>query len=236
MNNQVIEMQPGDTSSTPSAAPTSTAAAPTITAPATTTIAEATASPAPAPGISGAAEAPAATPPASEAHQPGNPVPPSTTKPTVSELLGLPPTDREILDDAAVAEDTVLLAYQLVLRGGREEVVRVKSQLVLPMALALENLPQTDVSFPELFDQVIVRPLVAKFRAFLQRRFDAASRTEAEAKAAPVEAPFQPAFSMNVKPTKPTNGASFVMPEIDAKPPLPQRPGSRVWAAGTNGM
>ena len=231
MNNQVIEMQPGDTSSTPSAAPTSTAAAPTITAPATTITAEAAANPAPAPDILGAADAPAVAPPA-DAPQPG-PAPPSTTKQTVSDMLGLPPTDREILDDAAVAEDTVLLAYQLVLRGGREEVVRVKSQLVLPMALALENLPQTDVSFPELFDQVIVRPLVAKFRAFLQRRFDAASRAEIEKEAAAaVEPPFQPAFSMNVKPPKPTNGAAFAMPEIDTKPPLPTRPGSRDWAGG----
>ena len=43
------------------------------------------------------------------------------------------------------------LDYEFVLRGGREEVVRVKSQLVLPMALALENLPQTDVEFPGAF-------------------------------------------------------------------------------------
>ena len=232
MNNQVIEMQPGDTSSTPSAAPTSTAAAPTITAPATTITAEAAANPAPAPDILGAADAPAVAPPA-DAPQPGNPVPPSTTKPTVSELLGLPPTDLEIRDDAAVAEDTVLLAYQLVLHGGREEVLRIKSQLILPLALEVENLAQTDVSFPELFDQVIVRPLVAKFRAFLQRRFDAASRAQIEKEAAAaVESPYQPAFSMNVKPPKPTNGVAFAMPEIDTKPPLPKRPGSRDWAGG----
>lgn len=145
-------------------------------------------------------------------------------------MLGLPATEREA-DDNAVADDTVLLAYQLVLHGGREEVVRIKSQLILPLALEAENLAQTDVSFPELFDRVIVRPLVTKFRSFLQRRFDAASRTEAEAKA--VEQPPPAPMNMGLKPT---NGASFAMPEIDTRPPLPKPPGSRVWPAGKNGM
>jgi hypothetical protein len=114
-----------------------------------------------------------------------------------------------------------------VLHGGRDEVVRIKSQLVLPLALEVENLAQTDVSFPELFDQVIVRPLVAKFRAFLQRLFDAASRAAVEKEAAEQETP-QPA-NMEFKRSKPTNGATFTMPEIDPKPPLPTRPGSAVW-------
>ena len=49
-----------------------------------------------------------------------------TTQPkrTASQMLGLPPTDQENqADDDAVAEDTVLLAYELVLHGGREVVV-----------------------------------------------------------------------------------------------------------------
>lgn len=140
-------------------------------------------------------------------------------------------------EEFLVPEDAVHLDYEFVLRGGREEVVRVKSQLILPMALALENLPQTDVTFPELVDQVIVRPLVAKFRSFLQRRFDAASRAAVEKEAAgAVEPPFQRPVSMNVRPPKPTNGATFTMPELDAKPPLPQRPGSRDWAGTGNGV
>jgi hypothetical protein len=129
-----------------------------------------------------------------------------------------------------VPEDTVRLTYDLTLHGGKEEVVHVKSELVLPMALEVENLPQTDVSFPQLVDQIIVRPLVCKFRSFLQRRFDAASKADAEAKAA-AETPPHPA-NTGVKPTKPTNGTSFVMPEIDSRPPLPKPPGSQGRPAG----
>jgi len=143
-------------------------------------------------------------------------------------------TPEEKAEDEVVDEDAVRLDYEFVLRGGREEVLRVKSQLVLPMALALENLPQTDVSFPEMIDRVLVQPLNTKFRAFLQRLFDAASRAAIEKEAAEKETP--PPANMEFKRPKPINGASFSMPEIDAKLPLPQRPGSRVWAAGTNGM
>ena len=144
---------------------------------------------------------------------------------------------REVpIEEVAVPEDTVRLDYELVLRGGREEVVRVKSQLILPMALALENLPQTESSFPEMVDRVLVQPLNTKFRAFLQRLFDAASQAAVEKEAAaPVEPPFQRPVSVNAKPPKPTNGTPLDMPEIDAKPPLPQRPSSRDWAAGKNG-
>lgn len=138
-------------------------------------------------------------------------------------MLRLPTTDREA-DDNAVAEDTVQLAYQLVLHGGREEVLRIKSQLVLPLALETENLAQTDVSFPELFDRVITRPLVTKFRSFLQRRFDAASKAAAEPPPHP--------GNTGVKPPKPTNGAACVMPQVDTLAPLPKPPGSRVWPAG----
>lgn len=123
------------------------------------------------------------------------------------------------------AEDTVRLDYELILRGGREEVVRVKSQLVLPMALEVENLAQTDVSFPALVDQVIVRPLVTKFRSFLQRRFDAATRAQIEKEPAAVEPPFDEPPSKNVKLPKPANGAPFVMPVIEAKLPSARLPG-----------
>ncbi len=148
-------------------------------------------------------------------------------------MLGLPATEREA-DDDAVAEDTVLLSYQLVLQGGREEVLRIKSQLILPLALEVENLAQTDVSFPELFDRVLTRPVVTKFRSFLQRRFDAASRAQEEAKAA-AETPPAPT-NVGIRSPKPPNGAAFAMPEIDARPPLPKPPGSRVWPTGKNGM
>lgn len=136
-------------------------------------------------------------------------------------------------EEVVVDEDAVRLDYEFVLRGGREEVVRVKSQLILPMALALENLPQTESSFPEMIDRVLVQPLNTKFRAFLQRLFDAASRAAVEKEAAEQETP-QPA-NMEFKRSKPTNGATFTMPEIDPKPPLPTRPGSAVWRGGING-
>jgi len=131
--------------------------------------------------------------------------------------------------EEVVAEGTVRLDYDLVLRGGGGEVVRMKSQLVLPLALEPENLPQTDVSFPELVDQVIVRPLVTKFRSFLQRRFDAASLAATEKESAAVESPYQTQPTTNFKPSKLGNSASFAMPEIETKPPLPQRPSSRDW-------
>ena len=140
------------------------------------------------------------------------------------------------IEEVVVPEDAVRLDYEFLLRGGHEEVVRVKSQLVLPMALALENLPQTDVSFPEMIDRILVQPLNTKFRAFLQRLFDAASRATIEKEAAAaVEPPFQRPVSVNAKPPKPTNGTPLDMPELDAKPPLPQRPSSRDWSVGKNG-
>jgi len=134
----------------------------------------------------------------------------------------------KLIEEVVLDEDAVRLDYEFVLRGGHEEVVRVKSQLILPMALALENLPQTESSFPEMVDRVLVQPLNTKFRAFLQRLFDAASRAAIEKEAAAVEPPFQRPISVNAKPLKPTNGASFTMPEIDTRAPLPTRPGSLI--------
>lgn len=104
--------------------------------------------------------------------------------------------------------------------------MRVKSQLVLPMALEVENLAQTDVSFPELVDQVIVRPVVTKFRSFLQKRFDAAARAAIEKEATPVEQPpYEPPIK-NVKLPKTANGVAFSMPPISPKPIIAKMPGS----------
>jgi hypothetical protein len=226
MENHAAEIQPESASSSPAAAPTSPAITTTV---APTEIAAPTV-PKHQPDET---TAPPATDPAgtTETSQTA-PAPKTQPKRTTSQLLELPPTEREQAGDQdQIAEDTVLLAYQLVLHGGREEVVRVKSQLILPMALALENLPLTESSFPELVDRVLVQPLNTKFRAFLQRLFDAASRAAVEKEAAAaVEPLFQRPVSVNAKPSKPTNGASFTMPEIDAKPPLPTRPGSIMWS------
>jgi hypothetical protein len=232
METHATEIQPESPSTSPAAAPTSPAITTTV---APTEVAAPTV-PKNQPDVTAA---PAATHPA-DTSDPAHTAPTPTTKPkrTTSQLLGLPPTEREEQgDEDTIAEDTVRLAYELVLHGGRDEVVRIKSQLVLPLALEVENLAQTDVSFPELFDQVIVRPLVAKFRAFLQRRFDAASRAEAEAKAkqAAAEVPMPANLDGGYKPSKPSNGTTFTMPEINPRPPLPQGPGGAVWRGPNSG-
>ena len=126
------------------------------------------------------------------------------------------------MNEDAIAEHTVLLEYQFALHGGREEVVRVRSQLVLPLALKFEKLAQTDVSFPDLVVQVIFRPLMAKFRPFLQRRFDAASKAEAEAKAA-AEPPAL--VSARFKLPGPGDGKPMVVPEDKDTRPVPRPPG-----------
>ena len=59
----------------------------------------------------------------------------------------------------------------------------MKSHLLLPLALEAENLAQTDMNFPELLERVLVQPAVTKFRTFLQKRFEAASRAAIEEKA-----------------------------------------------------
>jgi hypothetical protein len=127
------------------------------------------------------------------------------------------------LAEEVVPNDEVRLDYELVLRGGREEVVRVKSQLILPMALEIENLAQTDLSFPALLDQVIIRPLVTKFRSFLQRRFDAASAAEAKKRSEAEPPPSLPAN--NIKLPKPTNGVPYKVPDMSAKLPTARMPG-----------
>lgn len=111
--------------------------------------------------------------------------------------------------------------------------LHVKSELTLPLALELENLAQTDLAFPELVDQVIVRPMVTRFRNFLQSRYDAAATAAQQQKTAAAEPPqFQPPATDGIRQPKSANGASFAMPENAAKPPLPQSPSSRGWAAG----
>jgi len=173
---------------------------------------------APTPGHPASPDKPAA-PPAGDASPDTAPAPGQPGQ-TAGQPSGLPPTKREP-DEAIMPEDTVRLAYELVLYGGREEVVRVKSQLVLPLALAVENLPQTDVTFPELLDQVITRPVVAKFRAFLQRCFAAAEAATQEEAAEP---PAPPPANPECKRPQPTPGAPFTLPAIESKPPLPPRP------------
>ena len=124
------------------------------------------------PAIPAAAMPESSTPPPS-APQDGPPPESPKAKQTTSRLPGLPEAAVEALDDSVIEDSTVVLAYQFVLHGGREEVLRVKSELTLPLALEVENLAQTDVDFPELLNRVIAQPVVTKFRRFLQKRFEA---------------------------------------------------------------
>ena len=113
----------------------------------------------------------------------------------------------------------------------------MKSQLLLPLALEMENLAQTDVHFAELLDRVIVQPTVTKFRRFLQKRFDAASRAAIENQAAVARpSQFHPPATGGTRLPKPANGASFAMPEIDPKPPYPKMPGGPLRQMPKNGV
>ena len=169
-----------------------------------------------------------ATPAASE---PGNSDPGPTPahdglQSVANQSTGSPAAKLDEQDENTAAHDAVVLAYHLVLKGGTEKVVEMKSQLVLPLALALENMPQTDISFPELVDQILVRPLVTKFRSFLQRRFDAASEAEAKRKAEAEPLPEPP-------PRRPVIDQALIDKQVAAtiealKPPVPRMPG-RDW-------
>ena len=168
--------------------------------------------------------APTPTVSSSTSNQAQAPAPSSPSLPD-DEKTDRAEKDRELEDQGPVADD-VVLAYHLVLKGGTEKVVEMKSKLVLPLALALENMPQTDISFPELVDQILVRPLVTKFRAFLQRRFDEASAAEAKRKAEAEPPPEPP-------PRRPVIDQALIDKQVAAtiealKPPLPRMPG-RDW-------
>ena len=153
--------------------------------------------------------------------------PPATsleTPPPVAPTL--PPPSRGLPDH------TVRLGYELVLWGGRHEILHVKSELNLPLALDLENLAQTDLAFPELVDQVIVRPMVARFRNFLQMRYDMAA-TVAQRQKAAAEAPASegatpppdPLASLGLTLPPQANSDSFDLPEAsETKFPVPKMP------------
>jgi hypothetical protein len=126
-------------------------------------------------------------------------------------------------DSLEIPEDALRLSYELFLAAGREQVLRVKSMIEFPMALDLDNLAQTDLSFPEVLDRILIRPVTTKFHAYLQKRFDAASRAEAEREAAAKSPP--PPVNMGFTIPKPANGADFAVPEPPAKPPTPKMPG-----------
>lgn len=130
------------------------------------------------------------------------PVPPPETQPTVAPA---PPSQPRLLPD-----HTLRLGYELVLLGGRHEVLHVKSELTLPLALELENLAQTDLAFPELVDAVIVRPMVARFRNFIQLRYDVATTAAQKQKTAAAEpTQFQQPASAGIQQPGPVNGTGL---------------------------
>ena len=151
---------------------------------------------------------------------------PETPPPVAPVLPALPPTPPPLPDH------TARLDYELVLRGGRDEILHVKSELTLPLALEPENLAQTDLAFPELVDRVIISPMVARFRNFLQMRYDvlatAAQGLKAAAQAPTPGVATPPPASVaggGFKLPTPDNGAAFVQSTPNAKLPTPKMPG-----------
>ena len=122
-----------------------------------------------------------------------------------------------------IPEDSLRFRYEVFLAAGREQVLRVKSMIEFPMALDLENLAQTDVNFPDVLDRILIQPVTTKFRAYLQKRFEAASQAEAERVATAKPPP--PSMDLGFKLPKPTSGTEFTAPEIPVKPPTPRMPG-----------
>jgi hypothetical protein len=135
--------------------------------------------------------------------------------------------------EATLPDHTLRVEYEIRVLGGKEDVATIKSRFDLPLALKEESLARTDGDFADVFDKIVVAPLITQVRAHLQGRFDHYAEMKAKQLAAEAALPSPP--NGQYKPPKPTNAASFAMPEIDTKPPLPTRPGSRDWAAGKNG-
>ena len=166
------------------------------------------------------------TPTPTATEQERRPRPPKTKPSFVALDVHLPrEVDLRQPVDSPLPDHTLRMRYEIALHGGREEFLRVKSELVMPLALEVENLPQTDVSFPEMIDQVIIRPVVTKFRSFLQRRFDAASRVEAEKEVAAKSSPSP--IETDLKASYPKNGAELSNPTKLVKP-------KAVWPHPTN--
>jgi hypothetical protein len=135
----------------------------------------------------------------------------------------------ETTPEAALPAHTLRVDYQIHVTGGNEVVANIRSRFDLLLALREESLARTDGDFADIFDKIVVAPLLTQVRAHLQGRFDHYAELKAKQNAPP-EAPLPSPRNGTYTSPKPTNGALFTMPDIDAKPPLPTRPGSIMWS------
>lgn len=138
------------------------------------------------------------------------------------------PLATETSPEPPLPEQTLRVEYEIRVRGGNEDVANIKSRFDLPLALKEESLARTDGDFADIFDKIVVAPLLTQVRAHLQGRFD--HYAEMKAKQLATEAPLPSPPNGQNKSPKPTKGASFTMPDLDCKPPLPTRPGSIMWS------
>lgn len=116
------------------------------------------------------------------------------------------------------------IEYSIRILGGDETVTEIQSQYNLPWALTEEALARTDCDFPEVFDKIVVAPLVTQVRSYLQGRFE--GYQEARAKKVIPEPPVQPQFNGGLKLPKFPDGVPVAMPAISPKPIIAKMPGS----------
>ncbi len=135
------------------------------------------------------------------------------------------PTVTETTPEALLPDHTLRVEYEIRVLGGNEVVANIKSRFDLPLALKEESLARTDGDFADVFDKIIVAPLLTQVRASLQSRFERYQEARTK-QIAPPEAPLPSPHNGQYKSPKPANGTPHEMPEIDPRPPFPRRPGS----------
>lgn len=118
-------------------------------------------------------------------------------------------------------DNTLRVEYTIHVLGGKDVVANIESSFDMPMSLEEESLPRTDGDFAEVFDKIVVAPLLTQFRVYLRQRYERYDKARQEA--AP-KTPCQPSASIPFNQRKPTYGSQFAMPEIEPKPPFPTRP------------
>jgi hypothetical protein len=64
------------------------------------------------------------------------------------------------------------LTYDLKLESGIGEILHIKSEITLPLALEADTLAQTDTGFQRVFEMIVLQPLLTKLRAHLSKLFE----------------------------------------------------------------
>jgi hypothetical protein len=127
----------------------------------------------------------------------------------------------ETSSNPQLPDSTLRVEYTIHVLGGKDVVADVKSSFDMPMSLEEESLPRTDGDFAEVFDKIVVAPLLTQFRVYLRQRYERYDKARQEA--AP-KTPCQPSTSTPFNQRKPTYSSQFGMPQVEPKPPLPTRP------------